>query len=63
MVNRANIYFLERDYESAMEMYLEAIGVEADCAQAVYNLALLYKQSKNADSAARPDYHLLSRTA
>ncbi len=32
------------DLESAKELYLEAIGVEADCVEAIYNLGLANKR-------------------
>lgn len=46
LVNKANIYFEKGDLEAAKELYLEAIGVEADCVQAIYNLGLAYKRLK-----------------
>lgn len=44
LVNRGNVHFVEDEFDAAQEMYLEAIGVEADCTEAVFNLALVYKQ-------------------
>ena len=34
----------QHDLERAKEVYLEGIGVEADCIQAIYNLGLVNKQ-------------------
>jgi len=44
LVNRANYIFSKGDMESARELYLEAIGVEADCVEAIYNLGLSNKR-------------------
>jgi len=35
--------FLCEEYERAKELFLEAIGVEADCVEAIYNLGLVNK--------------------
>lgn len=44
LVNKGNIYYYKRDFIRAKENYLEAIGVEADCVEALYNLAYVNKQ-------------------
>jgi len=44
LVNRANCLLVFGDAESAKEMYLEAIGVEADCVEAIYNLGVTAKK-------------------
>ena len=44
LVNKGNCLFLKEDHEGAKEYYLEAIGVEADCVEAIYNLGLVYKK-------------------
>jgi hypothetical protein len=44
LVNRANCLFIREEYEAAKEVYLEAIGVEADCVEAIYNLGLVNKR-------------------
>lgn len=44
LVNKGNCHFYRRDFVRAKESYLEAIGVEADCAEALYNLAYVNKQ-------------------
>lgn len=41
LVNKGNCLFLKEEYEQAKEYYLEAIGVEADCVEAIYNLGLV----------------------
>ena len=42
-VNKGNCYFLKKNYIKAKECYLEAIGIEADCIEALYNLAYVNK--------------------
>ena len=44
LVNKGNCHFFKRDFARAKENYLEAIGVEADCVEALYNLAFVNKQ-------------------
>jgi len=44
LVNRSNYIFAKGDLEGAKELYLEAIGVEADCIEAIYNLGLANKR-------------------
>ena len=44
LVNKANILFSTSDYNNAKELYLEAIGVEADCVEAIYNLGVVNKR-------------------
>jgi intraflagellar transport protein 88 len=36
--------FIYDDYDRSKEFFLEAIGVEADCVEAIYNLGLVYKK-------------------
>lgn len=43
-VNKGNCLFLRNNYLQAKENYLEAIGIEADCAEALYNLAYVNKK-------------------
>ena len=38
LVNRANCLYVFGEYENAKELYLETIGVEADCIEAIFNL-------------------------
>jgi len=41
LVNKANCMFMNDEFERAKEIYLEAIGVSADCLEAIYNLGLV----------------------
>lgn len=40
LVNKGNCLFVAGNYPGARDMYLEAVGVEADCVEAIYNLGL-----------------------
>jgi intraflagellar transport protein 88 len=44
LVNKGNCLYNQEDFERAKEFFLEAIGVEADCIEAIYNLGLVYKR-------------------
>ena len=44
LVNKGNCHYFKKDFIRAKENYLEAIGVEADCVEALYNLAFVNKQ-------------------
>lgn len=44
LVNKGNCLYNQEDYERSKEFFLEAIGVEADCIEAIYNLGLVYKR-------------------
>lgn len=44
LVNKGNCLFIHEDFDRAKEFFLEAIGVEADCVEAIYNLGLVYKR-------------------
>jgi len=41
LVNMGNVLLERGDLERAKELYLEAIGVEADCVEAIFNLGLV----------------------
>ncbi|KAJ1448492.1 hypothetical protein M885DRAFT_450175 [Pelagophyceae sp. CCMP2097] len=41
LVNKGNCLTLRGEHETAKQFYLEAIGVEADCVEAIYNLGLV----------------------
>ncbi len=41
LVNKGNCLYVKNDCERAKELFLEAIGVEADCIEAIYNLGLV----------------------
>lgn len=44
LVNKGNCLFVQEEFDRAKEFLLEAIGVEADCIEAIYNLGLVYKR-------------------
>lgn len=44
LVNRGNCLYVKNEFLRAKEQYLEAIGVEADCVEALYNLAFISKK-------------------
>jgi len=44
LVNRGNCLYVRNEFLRAKEQYLEAIGVEADCVEALYNLAFVNKK-------------------
>jgi len=44
LVNKGNTLFVNEEFDRAKEFFLEAIGVEADCIEAIYNLGLVYKR-------------------
>jgi len=41
LVNKGNCMFMNDEFDRAKEVYLEAIGVSADCLEAIYNLGLV----------------------
>jgi intraflagellar transport protein 88 len=51
LVNKANILFVQGHLDQAKELYLEAIGVEADCVEAIFNLGLVNRRMGNLDDA------------
>ena len=44
LVNKGNCFFYKNNFMKAKELYLEAIGIEADCVEALYNLAYVNKK-------------------
>lgn len=42
LVNKGNCHFYAQEYDVAKEMYLESIGVQPTCIEALYNLGLVY---------------------
>ena len=44
LVNKGNCLYNQEDFDRSKEFFLEAIGVEADCIEAIYNLGLVYKR-------------------
>ena len=51
LVNKGNCMFANDEPERAKELYLEAIGVEADCAEAIFNLGITNKKLGNLPEA------------
>ena len=51
LVNKGNCLFVNGDFTSAKVMYQQAIGNQADCVQALYNLGLANAQLGLADEA------------
>lgn len=41
LVNKGNCLYMRGELDRAKELFLEAIGVEADCVEAIYNLGLV----------------------
>lgn len=41
LVNKGNCLLVKGEFEMAKQFFLEAIGVEADCVEAIYNLGLV----------------------
>jgi intraflagellar transport protein 88 len=44
LVNKGNCLYVKGELERAKELFLEAIGVEADCVESIYNLGLVNKK-------------------
>ena len=44
ITNKGNCYFAERDYQKAKLKYEEALGIDASCVEALYNLGLTYSK-------------------
>ena len=51
LVNKGNCLLVREEYNRAREMYLEAVGVEADCIEAIYNLGLVNLRLSNLQEA------------
>ena len=41
LVNKGIIHYIKEDYLKAKEYYLEAIGVQSYCIEAIYNLGMV----------------------
>jgi len=46
-----NCLFMTREFHRAKELYLEAIGVQADCVEAIYNLGLTNMRMSSPEEA------------
>merc|ERR1719313_1824338 len=44
LVNKGNCMFMRSEYEAARAMFHEAMGAEADCLEAIYNLGVVNKR-------------------
>ena len=65
LVNRGNVFYAKGYFEEAHTMYLEAIGMEADCFEAIYNLGLANRrlgQAKDALNAFRKLHTLMPQS-
>jgi intraflagellar transport protein 88 len=51
LVNKGNCMYVSGEFARAREMYLEAVGVEADCIEAIYNLGLVNLKLQNFQEA------------
>lgn len=51
LVNKGNCLFVAQEFIKAKEMYLEAVGVEADCIEAIFNLGLVNLKLNSFDEA------------
>ncbi|KAL7549269.1 hypothetical protein ACHAWF_012547, partial [Thalassiosira exigua] len=51
LVNKGNCLFVNGEFAFAKDLYLEAIGAQADCAQAIFNLGLANAQLGLAEEA------------
>lgn len=47
LVNKGNCLYMAGEFSGAREMYLEAVGIEADCVEAIYNLGLVNLKLNN----------------
>lgn len=65
LVNKGNCLFMKNDFRRAKEHYLEAIGVEADCIEALYNLGYVNKKTQHVHGSSsstweNSDIHLIT---
>lgn len=58
LVNKGNCLYMSGEYNRAKELFLEAIGVEADCVEGIFNLGLT-NLKLNAMSEARQAFDKL----
>lgn len=52
LVSKGNCLYAAGDFNQARSMYLEAVGVEADCVEAIYNLGLVNLKLNNLQEAS-----------
>ncbi|EGR28423.1 hypothetical protein IMG5_176090 [Ichthyophthirius multifiliis] len=60
LVNRGNCMFVKNEFLRAKEQFLEAIGVEADCIEALYNLAFALEKLQTIISTPEVVYQMAS---
>lgn len=60
LVNEGNCAFARQRFEEARQLYLDAIQVEADCVEAIFNYALTCKRMSKYEEALRAFRKLLS---
>lgn len=60
LVNKGNCSYAMGEYAAARNSFLEAVGVEADCVEAIYNLGLAHGQLGDWN-AALAAFHKLNR--
>jgi intraflagellar transport protein 88 len=53
LVNKANILFTRGEFEQAKQLFLEAVGLDGDCVEAIYNLGLTNKKLSLLDDALK----------
>ena len=53
-MNKGNCLAVRGDYDTAKQFYLEAIGVEADCVEAIYDLGLVNLKMELWEKLCRP---------
>lgn len=41
LVNKGNILFIQDEFVKAKDLYLEAVGIQSNCVEAIYNLGLV----------------------
>ena len=61
LVNLGNCSYADKDFDQARAYYLEAIGVQSDCFQAIYNLGLANMKLEDPEEAVRA-FEKLHRT-
>jgi len=61
LVNRGNFHYVKGEYDKAKELYLDALSVEADCIEAMYNLGLTTKQLGQYEESQFGALHVFKR--
>eukprot|EP00727_Mastigamoeba_balamuthi_P005601 m51a1_g1660 putative intraflagellar transport protein 88 homolog (724) ;mRNA; f:371243-373940 len=58
LVNKGNCVASKGDLAGARDLYLDALGIDSDCVEAIYNLGLVYKRLGDMDMALQ-SFHKL----